>query len=489
MVKRLDQVLVVVSLLLVDAAAFSTGGADSGVGQTCDAVNPCTPSWRKLHTAAGDPYTGDFVHECPTGMTKVSGPRVGLVDPLQGEDSARRGLYTIRSGDSGLASSDPTAYTPGKLLQIHIRVTQKMTQRRYEREGFPGIYACYVSVYDGTIDMCTTPAEFAGGHISVQSRAKIYIPASEGGSHSPQVPVMESAKYVGLLLYAVDASGEKVGSWELPPEFPARFWTPPDPGCDGKALMHRDASPKSYHHTFFFRAPPAGAGTLAFHALLKQGDTNKGAFYWPLAPAMSDPGQNLALTEDPAPVPSAAGWLQATSPDETCDEVCAAASVEGKQRACDAALLASASASAADFHDAIADDFSCNLPVVSSCDPGAPSFAHSGSAMCYYHDNHAGRCGASAASAAVACADKAAAGHTRLCPCTAALARRQRRLGDAVGDEVGKVASSPKERGGTESAPLAANSAVPVRVASSAAVSSALLALALATSYGSEFFL
>ena len=83
---------------------------------------------------------------------------------------------------------------------------------------------------------------------------------------------------------------EKIGFWELPPNEPAKFWRPPDlPGCDGKAVMHADAEPKHYLEMFQYRAPPAGTGAIIFRALVKQGDTNMGAFYWPVAPASSTP--------------------------------------------------------------------------------------------------------------------------------------------------------------------------------------------------------
>ena len=84
----------------------------------------------------------------------------------------------------------------------------------------------------------------------------------------------ESSKYIGLLLYAVrmgDLTEEKIGSWEIPLEEPARFWTPDDmPGCGGKAGMHRYAEPKHFLEVIRFRAPPAGTGAITFRCLLKQ---------------------------------------------------------------------------------------------------------------------------------------------------------------------------------------------------------------------------
>ena len=104
----------------------------------------------------------------------------------------------------------------------------------------------------------------------------------------------ETSKYLGLLLYAVDASEQKVGDWEIPLEEPRRFWTPPDePGCGGRALMHAGAELKHYLETFYFRAPSAGAGPLTFRALVKQGETNRGAFYWPTTVS----GGDLTLSE------------------------------------------------------------------------------------------------------------------------------------------------------------------------------------------------
>ena len=93
----------------------------------------------------------------------------------------------------------------------------------------------------------------------------------------------ETAKYLGILLYVVDASESKVGEWEIPRETPARFWTPPDAGCDGKALMHAGAELKNYVETFHFRAPSDASGNLVVRALVKQGETNRGA----LSPARS----------------------------------------------------------------------------------------------------------------------------------------------------------------------------------------------------------
>ena len=85
-----------------------------------------------------------------------------------------------------------------------------------------------------------------------------------------------------------------MGGWAIPLESPMRFWLPPDPGCGGRSLMHASAEPKRYVERFVFRAPPAGTGPITFRALVKQGETNRGAFYW-----MGEPSPRPA----PGPLP------------------------------------------------------------------------------------------------------------------------------------------------------------------------------------------
>ena len=75
--------------------------------------------------------------------------------------------------------------------------------------------------------------------------------------------------------------------------------------------MHADAEPKHYLERFAFRAPQAGTGPITFRALIKQGDTNMGAFYWTTAPATGIGGSptagraggDLILRESPGPPP------------------------------------------------------------------------------------------------------------------------------------------------------------------------------------------
>ena len=87
-----------------------------------------------------------------------------------------------------------------------------------------------------------------------------------------------------------------------------------------------------------FRAPPAGTGPITFRALVKQGETNKGAFYWPSAPAQ---GLSASLTPsagrsggdlvlDEAVPATHTTWSFRGAPGETCTAVCGA---EGLARA------------------------------------------------------------------------------------------------------------------------------------------------------------
>ena len=106
-----------------------------------------------------------------------------------------------------------------------------------------------------------TPGELVEVHVSVHQRLlrnKLQAGQADGE--------MVSAKYIGLLLYAVatgDATETKLGVWEQPAEKPPRFWSPPDPGCDGRALMHADPRAKRYDERFLFRAPALGDGGFA----------------------------------------------------------------------------------------------------------------------------------------------------------------------------------------------------------------------------------
>ena len=224
----------------------------------------------------------------------------------------------------------------------------------------------------------------------------------------------ETAKYLGLLLYAVNTNEVKVGSWVLPLETPARFWLPKDPGCSGKAVMHADAVAKHFKERFVFRAPAASTGRITFRALIKQGETNRGAFYWcgtGSAPAYRVAGGDITLSE--AALPSGAGatpeWLRAT-----VGESCAAACTRAGGTCDEAALQSMASNSASGLLGAVDHRFLCTPPMLAGCE-GAPRMSGLGDGFCWYHDS--GMCPAVATSRCDALSPSDFDLGLRLCPC------------------------------------------------------------------------
>ena len=300
---------------------------------------------------------------CPPGMTLVAPPE-------------RSTAYTLRTGDGPDPSNDPKTYVPGELMPLYLRVTRKM------------------------------------------------IPGKE--ESGTKIVANENAKYIGLLVYAVasaDLNEAKVGGWEVALEGQPTFWTPPDePGCNGRALMHTDPSRKHVLERFLFRAPPAGTGPITFRALIKQGETNKGAFYWPTAPASPTPAQNpvagrpngdLMLYENVSPPPRP--WSYRGDKGQTCTEVCAARGLP-----CDAAAL-EATNTAGELDEAVVHAFLCEPPIFRTCTDTAPRMSGLGDGLCWYRD---ASCPAREAPACDAVPSDDFESDLRLCPCTAASGRR-----------------------------------------------------------------
>ena len=203
-------------------------------------------------------------------------------------------------------------------------------------------------------------------------------------------------KYLGLLLYAirVDASTEtrKVGEWLLPSDrsHHDRFWAPP--GCKGAAVMHSSAVTKNYHEEFRFRAPAAGTGALRFRAVVKHGETNGGAFYWPSASTSTDgpvTANDLIIQETSTTPLPLLRWLFANA-GKSCQEICAAASMscdgphmaDALGQSGTAQLLGSAGPSSA---------YTCNMPLLSqngaSCDSGKDELHADESGDCFYRSD------------------------------------------------------------------------------------------------------
>ena len=200
------------------------------------------------------------------------------------------------------------------------------------------------------------------------------------------------------------------------------------------SLSLSDAAPKNYDERFQFRAPAAGAGTITFRALLKQGDTQGGAFFWPNSganPSAGVAGGDLSLTEGSAVATHETSWFTATNSGQSCDDVCVAES-----KVCDVAALnaidgvseASLEANAATL-DA---KFASARPMVSSCSAANPSITNTDERWLFFHRRSASdnTCAANEIVAPSCAAVPPNDGFAlrRVCPCKSA----RRRLRAAV---------------------------------------------------------
>ena len=336
------------------ALAYSGGGGPSGEGQSCDAVNIC---------ASGT---------CPKGMTRVAPPE-------------RSSAFTIRTADG---ADDPTSYIPAETVTIHIKVTEQLLQNRKSK----GKYTCVCDwpYTDQERTDCTTP--YMPKTSSVRRKR---APDGTYKYYPGPIPCttkkMESATYIGLLIYAVNAAEKKVGTWEIPTTEPTRFFTPPDPLCGGVAVMHADATPKRLMEKIVFRAPPVGYGTITFRALLKHGDTNGGSFFWPTAPASgatsgdtpSDgvPGGDLTLNEAALPV-GGQTWFRATAAGQSCTDVCQALT---PAQVCDLDALTNVGDDPASLQLATKRFYSLNSPAVSDCNNARPALSDTDERWLFFH--------------------------------------------------------------------------------------------------------
>lgn len=191
--------------------------------------------------------------------------------------------------------------------------------------------------------------------------------------------------------------------------------------------MHRYADPKHYLERLVFRAPAAGTGSLTFRLLIKQGDTNQGAFYWPTAPSSSTPkfepsdgrsGGDLVLAE--GHVPPRGVWSYRGQPGETCAAVCASHDL-----ACDETQLApNAPQQRADtLLGAVENTFLCAPPLLRTCSDAAPHMSGLGDGLCFFRDD---TCAAPMdTSACEAVPSSSIEDGLRLCPCVPRAGRRQ----------------------------------------------------------------
>ena len=337
--------------------------AESSGSKVCDAINVCPGG------------------TCPAGMELVGPP-------------LRSAVYRVET--------DAPTYTPGALVPIRIKVTQ------------PQI----ASIRNAGKPQCPcTGRRCPGGAMATVCDCDL---VQRQCTVDQANPILETSKYLGLLMYAVkanDPSEEKVGSWEIPSDGATpRFAAMEGEGCEGKALVQTSASAKRFTERFWFRAPPAATGPLVFRVLLKQGDTLGGSFYWPSTGNGDAPPQNgvsggdLQMAEAPSTA-QALRWVSGAA-GQSCSDVCT-----GIGRTCDAPSFAAA-ASVEGLLSRVATTHVCAPPLLSSCEPYAPSASGLGDGWCWFADPSA--CGGAAPTSQCdvsPAANQAERSGHRFCPC------------------------------------------------------------------------
>ena len=172
-----------------------------------------------------------------------------------------------------------------------------------------------------------------------------------------------------------------------------------------------------------FRAPPAGTGPITIRALLKQGETNMGAFYWPKAPASGiwhldpssgRPGGDLVLSERTGE-PPVREWSYKGNEGETCAQVC-----QRYGRVCDEATL-SASTTPDQLSTAVEHTFLCAAPYLATCNDAAPTMSGIGDGFCWYRESS---CPSRALPACMSVPVTGFDTGLRLCPCLEVSGRR-----------------------------------------------------------------
>ena len=399
-----------VLLLIVPPTLFAySAGADPDGGgyQSCDALDVCK-------------------FGCPQGMHLVAPP-------------TRSSAYSLRTG-TGDPGSDPAYYVPGELLELYVKVEQRVIRGKrnagqsimgYESSKYIGLLLYAVAVGDATESKVRMRSS-----ITLPSAAcslRILVPRAGCGRWRARArpPAVLALVHMLRSCAACLCCHAQIGYWEIPLQEPPLFWTPDDePGCARHAVMHTAADPKGYLERLVFRAPKNGTGALTFRCLIKQGDTNGGAFYWPTSPASSVPtlppsagrsGGDLIIREMPAgglPSPWPPKWSYRGQPGEACTSVCAAQGL-----VCDEAALSSAETTSANaLHTAVASSVACAQPYLTTCLDAGPKMSGLGDGLCWYRD---AACDARSGPACDAVPSSAIEDGVRLCPCVVAPAGRR----------------------------------------------------------------
>jgi len=180
-------------------------------------------------------------------------------------------------------------------------------------------------------------------------------------------------KYRGLLLYAVNTTEHKIGTWELFDEDPLVLRSPWEPGHSCyPSVMHASAAHLPYHLTIKFRAPPKGTGSITFRCLIKEGDANEGDLWWPNSVG------DTSLTEGKTSTPNK-NWFRGEL-GQSCTEVCA----EQKLK-CNADTMATLDSESA-LTEALGTFQVCEKPILSGCSELGLGATSSSDGFCYYAD-------------------------------------------------------------------------------------------------------
>jgi len=205
-------------------------------------------------------------------------------------------------------------------------------------------------------------------------------------------------QYRGLLLYAQDESGEKVGDWEMVDRVDVFH------SACARSVVHTSAEVKPYLTSWRFKVPANQKGKLTFLALIKEGGANRGAFWYP---------NDLELTPK-AGTPAKQDVFRGEM-GESCSDVCAKFG-----GTCDAAGTASLTSTEA-IDSQVSPFVVCQPPYLLSCDNVGATTSDDG--LCYY-SNKAACDAAKITYAAPTCGAKSNADHNgrRLCKCNGAVA-------------------------------------------------------------------
>ena len=193
--------------------------------------------------------------------------------------------YALRSGDGPDEKDDPTTYTPGEYMSIHLRVLKTGWKFRglllNAVSAAPPPKAGADCIYPKTSNTkCTggtgAYTSLASAHAACVASASctaVYQQNCDGGTWKICTTSTFSSSASESCVYkkagGCTAKAPVVGEWRSPPE-PGYPYRVDNPSCPN-SLLHAQADRKPYASHFVFKAPPAGTGKITFRALIKKG--------------------------------------------------------------------------------------------------------------------------------------------------------------------------------------------------------------------------